>query len=46
MEFGVQFHAICEDIRQRYNKVVEQLFPNYNEEPIPNYYEEPIDIDN
>ena len=31
MEFGVQFNAICEDMRQRYN-VVEQLFPNYNEE--------------
>ncbi len=32
MEFGVQFNAICEDMRQRYNNVVEQLFPNYNEE--------------
>ena len=38
MEFGVQFNAICEDIRLRYNNVVEQLFPNYNEEA--------MDIDN
>ena len=38
MEFGVQFNAICEDIRQRYNNVVEQLFPHYEEEA--------MDIDN
>ncbi len=38
MEFGVQFNAICEDMRQRYNNVVEQLFPKYNEEA--------MDIDN
>ncbi len=38
MEFGVQFNAICEDMRQRYNNVVEQLFPHYEEEA--------MDIDN
>ncbi|CAB4038018.1 Hypothetical predicted protein [Paramuricea clavata] len=33
MEFGVQFSAICEDIRRQYTyNVVEQLFPNYNKE--------------
>ena len=37
MEFGVQFNAICEDMRLRYNNVVEQLFPNYDEN---------MDIDN
>ena len=29
MEFGVQFYAICEDMRRR-NIDVEQFFPNYN----------------
>ena len=32
MEFGVQFNAICEDMRQRYKNVFEQLFPNYDED--------------
>ena len=31
MEFGLQFIAICEDIRRKYSRnVVEELFPNYN----------------
>ncbi len=29
MEFGVQFNAICEDMKRR-NIVVEEYFPNYN----------------
>ncbi len=41
MEFGVQFYAICEDMRRR-NIVVEQFFPDYNLEN----QEEPMDIDN
>ncbi len=36
MEFGVQFSAICKDMRRRYGNVVEQLFPNFDE---------PTDID-
>ena len=30
MEFGVQFNAICEDMRRRNLELVEELFPNYN----------------
>ena len=28
MEFGVKFHAICEDLRRR--KLLDKFFPNYN----------------
>jgi hypothetical protein len=41
MEFGVQFNAICEDMKRR-NIVVEQYFPDYNLEN----HEERMDIDN
>ena len=31
MEFGLQFNAICKDIKRKYSEnVVEKLFPNYN----------------
>ncbi len=40
MEFGVQFNAICEDMKRR-NIVVEQYFPDYNLEN----HEERMDID-
>ena len=41
MEFGVQFDAICDDMRRR-NIDVEQLFPDYNLEN----HEERMDMDN
>jgi hypothetical protein len=45
MEFGVQFSAICEDMRRR-NLNVEQFFPNFKEEQLlPNVDEEPMDED-
>ena len=45
MEFGVQFSAICDDMRRR-NLNVEQFFPNFEEEEsFPNVDEEPMDED-
>ena len=30
MDFGVQFSAICEDLRRRNSNLLQRLFPNYN----------------
>ncbi|XP_028398441.1 protein FAM111A-like [Dendronephthya gigantea] len=47
MEFGLQFNAICKDIKRKYSEnAVEELFPNYNlDTDGQTMYDHPMEVD-